>query len=401
MSAGLPLDSGRGKLGGGPLRIAHVQPMTLDLFGHADHDFGTKATYFLSNLAAAQARLGHLPTVHLLTSSRPSVLRVDRVDVHFHRCVQPPTRMGGHVRFARQLSLQMVHAIQEGSADLVHFHGLRNCHLMLGAIACRTSRQSLPLVAQDQGTRDGGPLESRVHRYALRRLSAALAANAESVTVLTEEGVRPEKLHLVPNGFDPEVFGPAASAPRPPGSSLNILVVSRLTPEKDPLTMARGIRAFAHAGGRAAVTVIGQGSLLPQVEESLRGSAATLRFLHCHLPQRTLADYFRAADVLVMTSLGEGSNQVVLEAMACGLPVIASDVPGIRDVVDGAGTLVSARDPAALASALRRLAETPELRDRQRELGLARAKAFTWSAIACRLDPIYAECLRESTRWRE
>lgn len=380
------------------LRIAHVQPMTLDLFGHEDRDFGTEASYFLSNLAIAQAQLGHRPTVHLLTSTRPSVLALDGVDVHFHSCLQLPRSLDRRRRFARQVSFELARAIRREDTDIIHFHGLRNSHLMLAVVAWRASAQAVPLVAQDQGLRLAGLLESKARRYALGRVNMALAANPESARELVGEGVAPESLRVVPNGYDPEIFYPGAPIRRGPGERLHVLVVSRLSPEKDPLTMAEGVRMLAERGCEVSLTVVGQGPLRAATERLLDRCGASVEFVDRHLPQATLADFYRSANVLVLTSPREGSNQAVLEAMACGLPVVATGVPGIQDVVGGAGTLVPAREPRALARALETVAGQPRLLERQRELGLARAAGLTWHAIAKRLEDIYTLCLQGGRR---
>lgn len=374
------------------LRIAHVQPMTLDLFGHRDEEFGASASYFLPNLAKSQLRLGHRPTVHLLTSGAAKVLDMGGIEVRFHRCIQPPPSFGLETRFGRQLSVSILRALKTEEVDLVHYHGLRNSQLMLAAVAFATSRTGLPLVAHDQGTRKIRLVERLAEHYAMPHVSAFLAANAESVEVLQEVSHRPASVHLMPNGFDPDVFSPDPDAgQRSVDQPIRILVVSRLTPEKDPLTMARGVARFMSGTG-ASVTVVGLGPLRTEVARLLEGAAAAVRF-EDHMPQHEVAKEYRAADVLVHTSLHEGWSQTVLEAMACGLPVIATDVPGIRDVLDGTGLTFPAGDDEALDAALRRFASDPRLRERLRASALERAQEFTWERVARRLEGIYDDVI--------
>ena len=85
----------------------------------------------------------------------------------------------------------------------------------------------------------------------------------------------------------------------------------------------------------------------------------------------------QAADVFLLTSLSEGISNAVLEAMACGLPVVTTDVDGLPEAVgDGVeGFLVPPRDPAATADALARLAASPELRQRMGQAGRHRVLA--------------------------
>jgi glycosyltransferase involved in cell wall biosynthesis len=197
---------------------------------------------------------------------------------------------------------------------------------------------------------------------------------------------------VTPNGFDPTIFRPdrAAPSPRAKDGPLKVIVVSRLSPEKDPLTAAEGIAAFARAGGQVAVTFVGDGPLRRSVENCLQASPAEVELISTHLPHDRLSELYRASDLLILTSPREGSNQVVLEAMGCGTPVLATDVRGINDVVGDAGLLVPARNAQAIAEALGKLVDNPTLMADLRARGLDRARKFTWDAIAERMDHVYS-----------
>jgi glycosyltransferase involved in cell wall biosynthesis len=381
--------------GEAPFRIAHVQPMTLDLFGHEDRDFGTSANYFLPNLARAQDAAGHDVSIHLLTSSASHSTSLGRIKVHFHRCLQPPAIAGTHRRFGRQLSARMLSKLVRPAPQVVHFHGARNCQLMFAGVAAHTTRNRIPLVAHEQGARDGLALENWSFKYAVRHVGALIAGNSESEQAFRREvdKLPPVAVHTIPNGYDPTFFYPDPIARQRDPDRLRVLVVSRLSAEKDPLTAADAVRKLADHGHEVEVTVIGAGPLRAQMEERIRAGTDHLRVLD-PVPQSHLRDHYRAADVLLLTSLGEGSNQTVVEAMACGLPVIATDVRGIRDVVADAGILVPARDSEAATSALQRTIAERTLLPTMREAGLLRAKPLTWQAIAERLDRVYEDVLR-------
>jgi glycosyltransferase involved in cell wall biosynthesis len=81
--------------------------------------------------------------------------------------------------------------------------------------------------------------------------------------------------------------------------------------------------------------------------------------------------------------------QVVLEAMACGLPVVATNISGTRDALGDAGILIPVRDPIALADALEYLADNPEGWLQYREKGLQRVSSFTWDTVAKQIQRIY------------
>ena len=105
-----------------------------------------------------------------------------------------------------------------------------------------------------------------------------------------------------------------------------------------------------------------------------------------------LPAYYSGAECLVVPSLQEGFGLPVVEAMACGCPVIVSDRASLPEIA-GEAALTSAPDPGSLATALARVLDDPGLRDRLRERGLARARMFTWGEAATGTRAIYREAL--------
>lgn len=379
-----------------PLRIMHLQPMTLDLYGHRDADLGRGVRYSLTNLAAAQRRAGDAPVVHLLASERPLALRFDGVEARFDRCFQPPARTGISGRFARQLSFAMLRAIRPGAADIVHFHGIRQFHPMFAAVAWRAQRAGLPLVGQDRGWRTVGRVETAAQRFGLRRCTAVLAASRDSAERLAPMLREQTLVDLAPNGVDPALFRPAGTRRDRGAGAFRVLVVSRLSAEKDPLTMARALAAVVRLPREVTLTIVSRGRLRGEVEGLLRAAGVDAHFID-HLPQAELAERYRASDALILTSRTEGWNQVVLEAMACGVPVIATDIPGTREAAGEAAMLVAAGDHEAVASALTTLIDDASLWNRQRDLGLRHAGAYTWDAVASRVRETYRACLERAS----
>jgi glycosyltransferase involved in cell wall biosynthesis len=101
-----------------------------------------------------------------------------------------------------------------------------------------------------------------------------------------------------------------------------------------------------------------------------------------YVPAAALPDLYRGAQALVYPSLWEGFGLPVLEAMACGTPVITSLGSGTQEVAAEAALLVDPRDTAALSQAMVDLLEQPGLREQCRRQGLARAARFSWAATA-------------------
>ncbi len=204
------------------------------------------------------------------------------------------------------------------------------------------------------------------------------------------------KIAVVPNGVDVERVNAViddADPPRRTGPGHAVISVGRFIPIKDPATL---VRAFAEGAGRDdRLVMVGEGPLAGEVEAvaAARGVEERVRFTGL-VPRDEVYRLNRAGDVFVTTSRGEGLPVAMLEAMACGLPVVASDIPPHREIaarVPGI-PLVPPGDRAGFARALRRqLSLTDE--DRRRigdRLRRGVADEFSVSAMNHRYGEIYA-----------
>ena len=223
-----------------------------------------------------------------------------------------------------------------------------------------------------------------------RRLSASVAVSEAAAAFLAR--AVPGEVEIVPNGVDVERFAhPGTTAPELPGGR-RVLWVHRLDPQKG---FPVAVRAFARLAAEledVSLVVAGDGrdrdaiGLLPRLDRDrvvMLGSVA-----HDRLP-----GYLAGADVFVASATGQESFGISLvEAMAAGVPVVATDIDGYREVVrDGVdGLLVRPGDPNALARALKRVLEEPELAAALRRGGRERAETYSWEAVAPRLEAVFA-----------
>jgi D-inositol-3-phosphate glycosyltransferase len=115
-------------------------------------------------------------------------------------------------------------------------------------------------------------------------------------------------------------------------------------------------------------------------------------------PHHLLSTWYRAADVVLVPSRSESFGLVALEAAACGAPVVASDVGGLRTIIDDGrtGFLVEPRDPSAFAVAVDKLLADPALANEMGAAGAERSRDFTWSTAAARLRRLYADLVSRS-----
>ncbi|HYY05835.1 MAG TPA: glycosyltransferase family 4 protein [Candidatus Limnocylindria bacterium] len=203
-----------------------------------------------------------------------------------------------------------------------------------------------------------------VVRLAARRLDACLAVSRAAAEYARRGTGR--AIEIVPNGIEYDEL----SRLRGQRAGRRILFVGRDEPRKG-LDVLR--RAQASLEAEAELVVVGPDGRVPQAR---------------------LLEELARADVLVAPSLrGESFGLVLVEAMAAGLPVVASDIPGYRDVLCAGGVLVPPGDPAALAAALGRLLADPGERARLGEAGRREAAQYAWPRVAEQVLAVYERVL--------
>lgn len=195
---------------------------------------------------------------------------------------------------------------------------------------------------------------------------------------------------VVPNGVDLERFaaGTVGGARRAAhGGRLRVLFVGRFGEVRKGFEVLLAAVALLRRGGVATeVRVVGQG---PSARFRDRCAALDVALLGL-LPEAALAEEYRRAEVFCAPSLGrEGFGLVLLEAMASGCPIVASDIPGYAEAARDAALLVAPGDPAALAAALARAGEDEPLRARLVAAGHARAASLSWAHVAARVLHVY------------
>ena len=217
-------------------------------------------------------------------------------------------------------------------------------------------------------------------------LQSVIANRAEQVVVPSPSaaaaardwsGVAAEKLRVIPNAVDVERFQdlnpPVDRNPLPVG------FIGRLDPIK---CLPDLVRAVGFLRGRVRLHVFGEGAERADLERLVRHLQLTeIVTLHGAVPRPQ--DALRHIGLLVLPSKAEGFGLVLIEAMAAGVPVLATNVAGIRDVVrNGRTGLLVPPEPRALAAALERLVESPALRRRLAAAGHEDVRRrFTWSAV--------------------
>lgn len=352
-------------------------------------------------LSAELVRQGHEVTV--LTERRDPAWPPDEgvLGFHIHRlriCFRPGwhglTSFLAHVvwllRFGRRFDVW--HAHQYGSRTTIAVllgHALRRPVVLK---LTSTARQGI-------GSTLAQARLDFVHRWAHRHVSACIAVSDEAAAEAVAFGIPAKVVHRIGNGLDKGVFQPATPAERSelrtalglPDRSI-ALFVGRLAVEKNPIG---AVRAWSQAAQRLAgqwlLVIVGDGPQHSDVVRAIESERVQDSVLLAGKRDR-VQDWYRAADLFILSSLNEGLANTVLEAMACGLAVVATRVSGVKELVEdvGAGMVVPAGDMDALGTSISKLAVDNKER---REMG-ARArrlieKQFTIQSITAQHLAVY------------
>jgi glycosyltransferase involved in cell wall biosynthesis len=243
------------------------------------------------------------------------------------------------------------------------------------------------------------PLHRWITRYALSRADAVTATGAALADATMRFMPSGRDVHSIPYGVDLERFRPAEGA-APQGRPV-IGTVSRLSREKGLHHLIEAV-ASPELRGIATVRIAGDGPERARLEADVRdrGLEYVVDFAGW-LDYEDVPAFLQSLDIFVLPSLFEGFGVAAVEASAAGLPVIASRVQGLPDVVvDGeTGILVPPGDGAALARAIRSLLDDPM---RARGLGLAGrsfvSQRYDWSKNAAEMERLYIELAGSTAR---
>ena len=234
---------------------------------------------------------------------------------------------------------------------------------------------------------------------------AILASSVDEAAQLERlYGAVPERIEVVPPGVDHHIFSPGdqreARALLGLGDGPVLLFVGRIQPLKGADVAVRALAALPGDLEPATLLLLG-GPSGPQGEAELErlhdlvadlGLGTRVRFLPPR-PHGRLAAFYRAADVCLVPSRSESFGLVALEAAACGTPVVAAAVGGLRTLVAHgvSGFLVEGRDPEAYAAYVAKLLGDPAVAADMSVEAATRAGSYRWSITAARLRRLYAD----------
>ena len=293
--------------------------------------------------------------------------------------------------------------LRSGEIDIVHAHNGRTA--LIAALAARRAGRGRCVMTQhflepNHATQRGpkAVLTGLAHHWVMRQMSAIVAVSEAARTAMLARGEAPAaQIRVVPNGIAPPAVVCVADETRKglgiAADALLVVCVARLEPEKDIGSLIRAISQVHDALPAARCLVAGDGSLRAGLEEQIAclGLTGVVRLLGF---QPDAPAIIAAADVFALPSLAEPFGLVLLEAMAQGKPVIATQAGGPLEIVaDGeTGLLVPPASPEALAEAIQSLLDDPAKRRRLGEDGRTRFQnCFTAEKMAQATAKVYQQ----------
>jgi phosphatidylinositol alpha-mannosyltransferase len=202
-------------------------------------------------------------------------------------------------------------------------------------------------------------------------------------------------LRVIPNGIDVNVFKPGLSPIRHlRGDSVNILFVGRLEKRKGLGDLLRGYEFMKARLPQSRLIVVGDGPLRGKVESYISRHRLSDVVLAGYVPDSVKPRYYNSADIFCAPATGaESFGIVLLEAMASGLPVVATEVPGYMSVLEPGRDSLTVRPKgwAELGAALIILARDADLRRRMGAYGHEKARRYAWEEVASQVIEVYEE----------
>ncbi len=289
----------------------------------------------------------------------------------------------------------------DGSADVLHAHAYGHFPSWAAALAETLDGSTLVVTPHSDA---GQPSFSKsvfdgiVPLFTLRRAARVIALTGHEASRLADLGIDKDRIAVIPNGVDLAEFAdlPPLRGRNPPTTGL---FVGRLDLSQKGLEPLVQSLANLPRSSDFHLRIVGEDwGAADRIRRLAKRLGVEDRLsLVGPVDRPELVREYAQADLLVLPSVFEPFGIVLLEAMAAGLPVIASRVGGIPEVVEEGvtGLLVEPSDPESLAAAIVRLVESPDLRARLGVRGRDRARAYAWAVLAPRILDVYRDAIQE------
>ncbi|HAF61732.1 MAG TPA: glycosyl transferase family 1 [Anaerolineaceae bacterium] len=340
------------------------------------------------NIAEHLAKIGH--DVHIITSHDEGLPYLNQENgFYVHRISSSRIKIIGGLSFWLRILFE-VHKIKP---DIVHVQAL---NMGMPALFSKIFLK-IPYVVWCQGSEIYMPdLFTRVVGKSILKNASAIIALTKNMQVKLHD-IYNGKTYVIPNGINLKLYHNFSTCSKGSRNSKNIVFVGRLHPIKGVQYLLRAMQKILDEAPNAFLTIVGDGDDRKQLErlaEDLNISSH-VEFIG-QVPSEAVPEYICRADIFVLPSLSESFGIVNLEAMACGLPIVASRVDGIPDVIkDGVnGYLVDAKNPDSIAEKVLLLLKNDRVRTKISTNNREEVRKYSWECVTVALYDIYQKSVK-------
>jgi len=378
------------------LKILQIVPYFLPYHGGQER--------YVYNLSKHLVKMGH--EVHIATSDYPDNGKdeiIDGITIKRYKCLARPLRnplTPGMLLLGNDIK----------KFDIVHTHNEHSFAAMVAAYLRR--RTDVPLILTCHGQLIfGSKMADYFERVYSRIIGGAIFKAADRIISLSSSdlnyisslGIDSKKINILPNAIDPEellkIDSGSFEADNPPNSFFQRLNEKRIIMFVGPVIQRKGVeyliksipKVLRKTGGDSVFVLVGGGEFLNQAHQLTKEMQISDHVIFTgRLTEEELIETYRCADLFVLPSLSEGMPTSILEAMYFGLPVVATDISGVKDHFKDVALLVPPKNEDRLAEAIVKMLDDAKLRGRLSRTGVELVKSkYTWDAVANEYEKIY------------
>lgn len=259
-------------------------------------------------------------------------------------------------------------------------------------------KRKIPYIAQVHIDADPSSLLGRIILEPYKKIFLKrFLKHAEKILVLTEDyknlinnkySINKDKIKIIPNGVGEEFFTKKKAKNNIP----HLLFVGRISIQKNP---KRLIESVSLCKSKFILDIVGDGELLEETKKLVKEKGLKNVIFHGRKTGKDLVKMYQNSDLFILTSNNEAFPLTILEAMASGLPIIASDVKGNHNVVKDVGILINPTTPDNFAKEIDNIFTNKKLYDKLSKRSLQFAKEHKWENVINQIEKVYEEVLKE------
>lgn len=382
----------------GGLKILQIVPYFLPYHGGQER--------YVYNLSKYLVKMGH--EVHVATSNYPDNGKdeiIDGITIKRYKCLARP--LGNPLTPGMLLLGNEIKKF-----DIVHTHNEHSFAAMVAAYIRRRTDVPLILTCHGQlifGSKMADYFEKVYSRIIGRGIFKAadriISLSSSDLNYISSLGIDSKKISILPNAIDPEELFKLDSgtfeADNPKNSFLQGLNGKRIILFVGPVIQRKGVeyliksipKVLIKTGDDSVFVLVGGGEFLNQARQLTTEMQINDHVIFTgRLTEEELVETYRCADLFVLPSLSEGVPTTILEAMYFGVPVVATDIPGVKDHFKDVALLVPPKNADRLAETIVKLLDDEELTRRLSKAGAELIKGkYTWDVVAKEYEGIYIE----------